>query len=297
MKKWILLAAALVLLAGAAAAYIKYAKPPFRVVLYNAGGGEVDIEVKSIGDVVIELGLQGAQIAPLWKQPAIDIIVAEDLVFRGEQYRAGDRLTSTREGELVKQPWYRAFYNDIRYYAWKVKQPAEPEPRTAYVRAEEVDLRPGPDAGSEKRATLRFGTEVQVLEERGEWFRVTVIDPRARGWLHRAVTSSSRQQLDALRQQNRVPRLILHVRVQTATELQTQTLAGGLLIPKERFERGDYTPEFQPRDCLLFASENLEQAPRPFKIGGQTIADPSAGKFYCLSEPGNFEEAQVLAQK
>jgi hypothetical protein len=294
MKKYRYAILAVLVSALLAATFIILVKPPLRVEIYDAGGDTIDIEVKSIGEhIVMNFNNGDAQIAPFWEQPNSDILIKDDLIFRGVKYHKGDVLALDSEGRIIKQRTLQSFWNNIRYYTWKIKQPKEPKPKSFFVRAKEAHLRSKvedlADAGK-----LSFGNEVLTLATEGDWLKVRASDKnlKARGWLHRSVVTESRDQIERMKKEDKIPDLILLIKVESPQRLITTTLAGGIKIPnKEIIDEGldKVKPRLYPNDCLIFDKDGIEQIPKPFSFMGQSIDDPSPGKIYILNKSNKFE--------
>jgi curli biogenesis system outer membrane secretion channel CsgG len=65
-----------------------------------------------------------------------------------------------------------------------------PEPRIVYVKWPTVSLREGPGMNSKALLEVKRGTALAVLEEQGQWLRVSLEDGQE-GWIGRATTSET----------------------------------------------------------------------------------------------------------
>ena len=228
--------------------------------------------------------------------PGIEILLEGEIVVSGQKWSTGARLTVDENHDLVQQSFARRMWNTTKLYVWKLKNPGEADPETAFIRAETVGLRSSPDTGPTDRQDLSFGTEVEIVFESDDgWLYVREPVLMARGWLHRAVTAGSPDEISRLQRDEQIPGLILLIDVQEEGRLETMTLAGGMVISKESLERGGPQLELQPRDCVLFEESGLHLLSQPLQMLGQTISDPLAGEFYCLNESGVLEKLDLAA--
>lgn len=74
--------------------------------------------------------------------------------------------------------------------------PAEAAAQRQTVQVKEAALRSRSSGLSSATALLPFGTEVSVLEERGDWLRIVASEDRS-GWLHRTALRGPRSPLRA----------------------------------------------------------------------------------------------------
>ena len=65
-----------------------------------------------------------------------------------------------------------------------------PEPRIVYVKWPTVSLREGPGMNFKTLVEVKKGTTLAVLEEQGQWLRVSLEDGRE-GWIGEATTSET----------------------------------------------------------------------------------------------------------
>ena len=159
----------LVLVGGPVAYAIVASGPSTRVEVYDNGNGGADYELKSAAGSMV-LDFPSGDLAPLPRQRSWDILVVEDVALFGRKYRAGDRLTSDGDS-LVVQSGPQGWMNDVRYRVWKLQQP-ESSPKSAFIRVQQVTLRSEANGNPPDGASLPFGTEVGVIEEKNDWLKV-----------------------------------------------------------------------------------------------------------------------------
>lgn len=291
-KKWYVVISASVVVVGLAVLII-FADPGWRIELYDAGDGSMDQEIVSWGPVSFRLGSDGKpKFDSVWTKSGTEFLVKDNLTVRDTAYRPGDRLIVDKNGRLVDEGYFKSLINDIVYYAWKLKKRNAYKSKTVYIRAEETELRLSPTENA-RELRLRFGAEVKAIGESGDWIKVVSENPKMRGWIHRYVTTESKDQIDMLRQEKRIPKLILLFNVNEQGDFQGTTLAGYYYL--EYADDGRTKTILSPNDCLVFDKTGIDKIPRPFTLaGGYTIQEPRADKIYMLDTTGNFVLYDVI---
>jgi hypothetical protein len=118
-EKVLCVAGAVVVLLGIAAGVIFGSDAPTRATLTDMGGGQVRFE----GQASFELNpfTGSMEMVPLYRQKDIDVVIHGDVNLYGTIYHEGDRLTAEDE-KLVRQSWFRARRNDLRYWAYQARK-------------------------------------------------------------------------------------------------------------------------------------------------------------------------------
>ena len=69
--------------------------------------------------------------------------------------------------------------------------------QTMSVQVQTGELRDGPSFLGNVVATLNYGDRVQILEQRGAWYRAAKPDGSAQGWIHSSAVTAKRIALQA----------------------------------------------------------------------------------------------------
>lgn len=295
-KKWYLLISALIIIVGFVLLVI-FTDPGWRIELYDAGDGSMDQEVVSMGEVTFQLGYDGSpQFDSYWNKPGSEFLIKDSLTFNDTTYQPGDRLVVDDEGKLVEEGFLNTIINDIVFFAWKLKNPPEYEQKTVYLRTEETQLRLYTDENSRETLKLKFGTEVLAIDKAGDWIKVKSEKPKMRGWVHSYTITESKEQIEMLKKQNRIPKLIMLFNINEKGDLQGSTLTGYYTTTFNN--DGKMESRLNQNDCLVFDKSNIDKIPKPFNLtGGYLIDDPKVDKIYMLDAAGKFIAYDVVSFK
>jgi len=290
-RKWFWIVGLIVIIAGLACLVI-FAKPGWRVLLYDFGNGSIDTEIASSGTLTITFGVNGAQPESIWEKPGTEFIVKDSLTIKGVKYAAGKRLIVAANGELIEEEFLQKIFHDIIYTAWKLRHPDKYEKKGMYIRALEAELRTSPNDNPWDSLVLKFGTKVVAVDEAGDWVKIVSENPKVRGWIHKYVITESGDQLDILKKQIGIPKLMLLFYVDKDGNIQGKTLAGHMTVHYN--EQGKTEMKFSPFDCLIFDKESLGKIPKPFELtGGYTIENPQADIIFMMDSSNVYKKFKI----
>jgi len=150
---------------------------------------------------------------------------------------------------------------------------------TVYSIADKVSLRPEPRLGTpiETAPRVAFGQEMVISEERGDWLLVQVSDRGLRGWVHRALVTSSSSLPSNLRAIGIHPVTVLFVSgIQNRNTFQVSVVHGGIRLGTKRLlaehgtcvVTGDGTRAAQVGGLSMkgFGVEQVIESPQPWTL-------------------------------
>src|SRR4030042_6056381 len=216
LKKWIVPLSILILLV----CIIVFNKSPWRIVIQDAGDGQVDIDIRSIGTLSLNFD-ENMNFAPLpfYEQDDIDIIIKDTISFHDSIYYPNDRLTRSDSPKfitkwsgflpltvkvypLIHQKYSKSLQNDIKYFLWLIKNPKKWIKKTIYIRTEKVSLIPNANDFSRIIGNLSFGNEVKKIDTNGKWIKIQSKHPKLIGWVHECVVTNSKKQINKIKSMN-----------------------------------------------------------------------------------------------
>ena len=290
--KWIVLV--VILLIGITI-FVLTAKPGWRILVYNDGLGSPDIEMASSGHMTITIGPDGDyQMTPVWELPGTEIRIKDSVKFLDVLRLPGERLIVNKDKEIENEDFFYSLYRDLKYFVYKLKNKDAYKQKKLYTRAEEVRLRKSVTDVPEG-VVLKFGTEITTLDEQEDWIKIRSEQPKARGWLHKATTTDSEEQIKMLKSENSIPKLILGFVIGKDSTIHANTLAGSMVVQSND---NTYQIQFSSSDCIVFEKAHLEKFPKPFSLAGNcTIKEPNADKIYFFNTQDSIEILDLVTFK